>query len=140
MNRRTFNKASKIPDYEDDEDESILSKMGTFMSSLFYKVINTINPFKSKKYIQNPYDLNSANDPVNHLNYIDNLNTNQNYQNNQVYLGNNNYVEYPDINNNIQNQINNENDYLTVQELCNYSPHLKEEIYKDIKRPNYIPN
>ena len=145
MNQRTFNKSPNFYDYEDDEDEGILSKTGTFMSSLFHKVINTINPFKSKKYVQNPYDLNSDKDPINHLNYIDRINTNQNYQTNPVNLGNNNYAEYPDIINNTQNQIyNNNNDnnieYLTVQELINVSPQLKDEIYKDIKRPNYIPN
>ena len=142
MSRNTFNKAPNFYEYEDDEDEGILSKTGTFMSSLFYKVINTINPFKSKKYVENPYDLNSENDPINHLNYIDKINPNQNYQTNQVYLGNNNYVEYSDINNNTQNQFNfdNNNEYLTVQELCNISPKLKDEIYKEIKRPNYIPN
>ena len=142
MSRNTFNKAPNFYEYEDDEEEGILSKTGTFMSSLFYKVINTINPFKSKKYVENPYDLNSENDPINHLNYIDKINPNQNYQTNQVYLGNNNYVEYSDINNNTQNQFNfeNNNEYLTVQELCNISPKLKDEIYKDIKRPNYIPN
>ena len=142
MSKTQFNNSSNIYDYEDDEDEGILSKTGSFVSSLFFKIANTINPFKSQKYVHNPYDINAANDPCNHLNYIDNLNRSQT---NPIYFGNNNYEDYSNINinNNIpQNQISNDNndDYLTVQDLCNVSPHLFDEIYKDIKRPPYIPN
>ena len=142
MSKTQFNNSSNIYDYEDDEDEGILSKTGSFVSSLFFKIANTINPFKSQKYVHNPYDINAANDPCNHLNYIDNLNRSQT---NPIYFGNNNYEDYSNINinNNIpQNQISNDNndDYLTVQDLCNASPHLFDEIYKDIKRPPYIPN
>ena len=150
---------SQFDEY-DDEEEGILSKTGSFISSLFSKVINTINPFKSKKNVQNPYDLNSKNDPCNYLNNFDNINNNKNnlfisspnpYNNNnqniydqnlnrssQIYLGNNNFDEIPNNQNKDNLYIN--DDYLTVDDLCQASPHLKEEIFKDIKRPNYIPN
>ena len=62
----------------DDEDHGILAKTGSFLSSLLFKVTNAINPFKSKSYVQNPYDLNSSKDPVNHLNYVDTINNNNN--------------------------------------------------------------
>ena len=62
----------------DDEEHGILAKTGSFLSSLLFKVTNAINPFKSKTYVQNPYDLNSSKDPVNHLNYVDTINNNNN--------------------------------------------------------------
>ena len=149
-NNRTYS-----PYEEDNEEEGIISKTGTFLSSLFYKVVNSINPFKSRKYVQNPYDIDSSNDPCKHLNYVDTINNNNNlfisssfpnYNNNinindskeqnknktnQINLGNSNYEEFPNDPN---------NNYFTVEDLCNASPTLKPEIYKDIQRPNYIPN
>ena len=112
-------------------------------------------PFKSRKYVQNPYDIDSSNDPCKHLNYVDTINNNNNlfisssfpnYNNNinindskeqnknktnQINLGNSNYEEFPNDPN---------NNYFTVEDLCNASPTLKPEIYKDIQRPNYIPS
>ena len=150
----------------DDEDHGILAKTGSFLSSLLFKVTNAINPFKSKSYVQNPYDLNSSKDPVNHLNYVDTINNNnnlfisssfpnyhskeQNLRNSNnscpIYYGNNNFEENSDfMPNNLNNlksndEIGIENDYFSVEDLCNISPHLKKEIFKDIKKPNYIPN
>ena len=161
MNQGIFTKSPNFQEFEDDQEEGILSRTGTFISSLFHKVINTINPFKSEKYVQNPYDLNSTNDPINHLNYVDtinnnnnlfisssfpnsNLNNNNNKQkrsinkNNQIYLGDNNYIEYPELENEQDIDIN--NDFFTVDDLIKASPNLNKEIFKDIKRPNYIPN
>ena len=151
-----------IDDEVDDEDPGILAKTGSFISSLFYKVANTINPFKSKKYVQNPYDLNSANDPTNHLNYVDTINNNNNlfissnfpnYEPHEmnlrnstktapIYYGNNDFEEQTIFMNNNQNNNfdNHETNYFKVDELCNISPHLKQEIYKDIQKPDYIPN
>ena len=63
-----------------------------------------------------------------------------------IYYGNNNYGENSDFLPHNQNNLeNNEtfilnNDYLTVEDLCNIYPNFKKEIYKDIKKPNYIPN
>ena len=152
MNQNNFNmnnNNSQIVsyDYEDyDEDEGFLSRTGTFISSVFKTVVNTINPFKSQKYWQNPYDLNSTNDPIHNLNYIDNINDNNRYIGNP----NNQSQIIPDINLNRNEQINlgnnnfddsNQNfDFFTVEELINASPRLKDEIYKDIKKPIYIPN
>ena len=150
----------------DDEDHGILAKTGSFLSSLLFKVTNAINPFKSKSYLQNPYDLNSSKDPVNHLNYVDTINNNnnlfisssfpnyhskeQNLRNSNnscpIYYGNNNFEENSDfMPNNLNNfesneEIGIENDYFSVEDLCNISPHLKKEIFNDIKKPNYIPN
>ena len=156
MNQNSFIINRNYPQFDQDEDdEGILSKTGSFISSLFNKVVNTINPFKSKKYVQNPYDLNSLNDPCKHLNKLEqgnNLNVsydNQKYYNKkvsginftgkgQIYLGNNEYDDSNEINNDKIFDIDEE--YFTVEELCNASPHLRNEIYKDIKRPNYIPN
>ena len=157
MNQSNFDRNANFPEYEYDfEDEGILSRTGTFVSSLFSKVINTINPFKSKKYVQNPYDPNLVNDPCNHVNYLDN-NNNKNlrlsssYPNfnkkikeqnirksNPIYLGNNDFVETNEIKNDDLLDIN--EDYFTVEEFCKTSPHLRKEIFKDIQRPNYIPN
>ena len=36
--------------------------------------------------------------------------------------------------------MNDNNNYFSVDELCSISPNLKQEIYKDIKKPSYIPN
>ena len=161
MKQGIFTKSPNFQEFEDDQEEGILSRTGTFISSLFHKVINTINPFKSEQYVQNPYDLNSTNDPINHLNYVDtinnnnnlfisssfpnsNLNNNNNKQkqsinkNNQIYLGDNNYIEYPELENEQDIDIN--NDFFTVDDLIKASPNLNKEIFKDIKRPNYIPN
>ena len=144
MNQHNFNRNpnySKFEEEDDDEDDGFLSRTGTFISSVFKTVVNSINPFNARRYVQNPYDLNSLNDPINNLNYLDNLNNNNrtsNFNNpdinlnrsTQIYLGDNNFEE--DLNINL--------DYFTVEEFCNASPRLKDEIYKDIKRPNYIPN
>ena len=118
-NNRTYS-----PYEEDNEEEGIISKTGTFLSSLFYKVVNSINPFKSRKYVQNPYDIDSSNDPCKHLNYVDTINNNNNlfisssfpnYNNNiniydskeqnknktnQINNGNSNYEEFPNDQNN----------------------------------------
>ena len=67
--------------------------------------------------------------------------------NSTVYLGDNNYENYENMYaNNINNYdrnggINQEEDnYFSVEDLCKVSPHLKNEIFKDIQRPSYIPN
>ena len=162
MNQSIFQNSLNFKEYEEDEEEGILSRTGTFISNLFYKVINTINPFKSEKYVQNPYDLNSANEPINHLNYVDTINNSNNLfisssflnpnnnnnnnnrkkqninKNNQIYLGDNNYIEYPELEDEQDIEINNV--FFTVEDLYIASPHLKKEIFKDIKRPSYIPN
>ena len=144
MNQHNFNRNPNYSKFEEDDDEEdgFLSRTGTFISSVFKTVVNSINPFNARRYVQNPYDLNSLNDPINNLNYLDNLNNNNNRPSNfnnsdnnlnrstQIYLGDNNYEE--DLNINL--------DFFTVEEFCNASPRLKDEIYKDIKRPNYIPN
>ena len=170
----SYNYNYNFEDEEDNDDEGILAKTGNMLSSLFVKVKNTINPFKSNSYVNNPYDLNSTNDPCNQLKYIESINNNSNsnhnnnnlyltsssvqnriknnqqmYENNNstVYLGDNNYENYENIySNNINNHernggINQEEDsYFSVEDLCKVSPHLKNEIFKDIQRPSYIPN
>ena len=78
------------------------------------------------------------------------INTNhQIHENNNstVYLGDNYYENYENMYaNNINNYdrnggINQEEDnYFSVEDLCKVSPHLKNEIFKDIQRPSYIPN
>ena len=59
-------------------------------------------------------------------------------KNNQIYLGDNNYIEYPELEDEQDIEINNV--FFTVEDLYIASPHLKKEIFKDIKRPSYIPN
>jgi hypothetical protein len=70
-----------------------------------------------------------------------------NNNNSTIYLGDNNYEDYENIyNNNINNYDRNEgisqeeDNYFSVEDLCKVSPHLKNEIFKDIQRPSYIPN
>ena len=158
MNQSHININQNYSQFEDDdEEEGILSKTASFISSVFYKVANSINPFKAKKNVQNPYDLNNSNDPSNYLNNLENMNNNiytssafTNYNNNQNfheqnfnknsknYLTSNNFEKLP--NNQAEDDLYVNVDYITVDDFCNISPHLKEEIYKDIKRPNYIPN
>ena len=161
MNQSHMNINPNFAQFEDDdEEEGILSKTASFVSSLFYKVANSINPFKSKKNVQNPYDLNSSNDPSNFFNNVSNMNSNNNlytslytnhnnYNNQNIqdqnfikrsknYLGTNNWEDLSNKEREDDFYLN--VDYITVEEFCNISPHLKEEIYKDIKRPNYIPN
>ena len=148
---------------EDTENQGILSKTGNMISSFFVKVKNSINPFRATNYIDNPYDINSLNDPYNNLNYIDSINNGNlpnsnippNYNNleqiirknkySTVYLRDNNFEEILYNNNNHNNYENvnicqEDNNYLSVEELCNMFPHFKNDIFKDYKRPNYIPN
>ena len=71
--------------------------MGGFISSIFKSAINAINPFKSGKNLQNPYDLNMINDPINHLNYgypykLNQINQGLN-RNEQIHLRNNLYED-----------------------------------------------
>jgi hypothetical protein len=72
------------------------------LSSLFVKVKNTINPFKSNSYVNNPYDLNSTNDPCNQLKYIENINNNNNNNSNTSLNNNNLYL----TSSSAQNRIN----------------------------------
>ena len=149
---------------EDTENQGILSKTGNMISSFFVKVRDSINPFKASNYIENPYDVNSLNDPYNNLNYIGSINNDNlpnsslsfNYNNQEklirnkkystVYLGDNNFEEIPSNNNIHINRYENvnicqeDNNYFSVEELCNMFPHFKNDIFKDYKRPNYIPN
>ena len=99
MNQSHMNINPNFAQFEDDdEEEGILSKTASFVSSLFYKVANSINPFKSKKNVQNPYDLNSSNDPSNFFNNVSNMNSNNNLYT-SLYTNHNNYN-----NQNIQDQ------------------------------------
>ena len=136
--------------YLEPEDEGILAKTGNMISSFFVKVRNSINPFKEKSYAQNPYDINAVNDPSNFLNYIESTKDNFYYspssfqnENNQFYEkgikrnNNNNII----INNNQKENLNKEeNEYFPIEYLCNIYPNLKKEIFKDFKKPSYMPN
>ena len=135
---------------QEPEDEGILAKTGNMISSFFLKVRNSINPFKEDKYVENPYDINSINDPSNYLNYIES-NKNDFYtspstlqnENNQLYgreIKRNN-INNITINNN-KNEILNkeENEYFSFQYLCNIYPNLQKEIFQEIKKPSYMPN
>ena len=70
MNQHNFNRNPNYSKFEEDDDEEdgFLSRTGTFISSVFKTVVNSINQFNARRYVQNPYDLNSINDTINNLN------------------------------------------------------------------------
>ena len=154
---------------ENQSEKGILSKTGNMISSFFTKVRDSINPFKADNNFNNPYDIDSLKEPYNYLDgripnnnqnlFNSNLPMNINQQeqmkkSNLIYLGDNNYADHPYnnvnnfnyndqiINNNIENNIisQEENNYISVEDLLKTCPHLREDIFKDFKRPNYIPN
>ena len=146
-----------------------INKIENTNSQFLNKINNTINPFKAKEYTKNPYDINSLNDPCNILNNANNIDIinnndlsssrsspsaeNNSHKKNKkderlslVYLGDNNFEEYSYNNNNliINNEKNNikneENIFISIEEFYKDSPNLKNEIFKDFKKPIYIPN
>ena len=153
MNQSHMNTNPYYFKFENDveEEKGILSKTASFISSIFHKVANSINPFKAQKEFQNIYDLNSSNDPCNYFNNFSGVGGggfSSSLEN--PYYGNNQSVEKLDFTKSSKNYLGNKNnddfqdnqreDYITVHHFCNISLQLKKEIYKDIKRPNYIHN
>ena len=153
MNQNNLSKSQNIPQFnahgsDDDDDEGFLSRSASYISSVFKSVVNSINPFQREKYWQNPYDLNSVNEPIHYLNYVDNISTNnnsyignpneQNQINPNINLDRNEQVQFG--NNNFYEDSNMHSDFFTVEELCKASPRLRDEIYKDINKPDFFPS
>ena len=129
---RNYSFANNNYEEENKSEKGILSKTGNMISSFFTKVRDSINPFKADNDFNNPYDIDSLNEPYNYLNdrtpnnnqnkFNSNLPMNINQQeqmkkNNLIYFGDNNYADHPYnnfnnfnyndqiINNNIGNNI-----------------------------------
>ena len=81
--------------YEQEKanDEGLISKAGNAISSFFSAIKNSINPFKRQTFTQNPYDLNSSNDPFHHLNSIPNSNQNNSFMSSYRQDYSNNYQQ-----------------------------------------------
>ena len=133
--------------HEDSEEEGFLSRTGNKISSFISKIRHSINPFRKFSYTQNPYDLNSQNDPSNYLNSVKMPNNNftekqdlRNVGYSSEFQRNNNFGQFQKCINNDQNENENEKSYLTMDNLLNLFPNLRPEIFKDFKRPIYMPN
>ena len=131
-NKNIFIKKNFLQD--SNMNQSLVSKTGNFFSSLFYKVINSINPFQNDSYYQNPYDLSGLNDPIKYLP-------------NDDYSYNNSIDDYPSYHNRSSTSQNTSiikevpaDDYMSIDEVFTFYPNIKKEVYKDYPRPIYIPN
>ena len=93
------NNYSQEINYNNEDNEGILTKTGNAVSSFFSKIIYSVNPFKRQSYTQNPYDLNSINDPSNFLNNESSQNINNNLYLSQPNSPNYNNYEQVSLNN-----------------------------------------